>query len=66
MTLVGTLLLTIGIMGTAAFMHWKRSQREMRDQVRGILAEYMPLDDGNMQLSTKNGVGGGGAAGAQI
>jgi len=57
-TLIIALCCTIGIMGTAGYIHWKRSQREMRDQVRGILAEYMPLDDGGMQLSTKNGSGG--------
>ena len=45
-TLVFSLLFTIGIMGAAGFVYYKRTQREMRDQVRGILAEYMPLDDG--------------------
>jgi len=54
-TLVAALCFTVGIMGTAAYIHHKRSQREMRDQVRGILAEYMPLDDGAMQLSVKSG-----------
>lgn len=32
----------IGIVGV---VHYKRSQRHMREQVRSILAEYMPLED---------------------
>lgn len=28
-------------------IQWQRSQRQMRAQVRGILAEYMPLDENN-------------------
>jgi len=28
-------------------IQWQRSQRHMREQVKGILAEYMPLDDMN-------------------
>ena len=31
--------------GLGAFLYWRRTQQQMRDQVRGILAEYMPLDD---------------------
>jgi hypothetical protein len=27
------------------FVQWRRSQAQMRDQVRGILAQYMPLDE---------------------
>ena len=28
----------------AGFIQWRRQQLQMRDQVRGIMAEYMPLD----------------------
>jgi hypothetical protein len=31
----------------AGYIHWKKTREEMRDQVRGILAEYMPLTDGD-------------------
>jgi len=54
-TLVFSLLFTMGIMGGAGFVYWKRQQAEMRDQVRGILAEYMPLDDDGTQITSKNG-----------
>jgi len=53
-------------MGTAGFMYWKKSQREMRDQVRGILAEYMPLDDGNVSVGRDGGGSGGGGSGLQL
>lgn len=33
------------VMFFAAFVYWKKTQQQMRDQVRGILAEYMPLED---------------------
>ena len=32
-------------MFAAGVLYWKSSQTHMRDQVRGILAEYMPLDE---------------------
>jgi len=31
--------------GCIGFIQWQRSQRETRNQVRSILAEYMPLDE---------------------
>jgi len=34
-----------GVFCGIGYWQWKRSQRQMRDQVRGILAEYMPLDE---------------------
>jgi hypothetical protein len=54
-TLVFSLLFTVGIMGGAGFVYYRRQQAEMRDQVRGILAEYMPLDDDGLstQLTSK-------------
>ena len=44
----GVLLLVVAIvvvMLLAGLAYWKHTQKVMRDQVRGILAEYMPLDD---------------------
>merc|ERR1719198_2724677 len=44
----GVFLIVVGVVGLmllAMFIYWKRTQQQMRDQVRGILAEYMPLDD---------------------
>jgi len=41
-----SLLVVCGIFGVAGYLHWKKTREEMRDQVRGILAEYMPLEDG--------------------
>uniref|UniRef100_A0A6S8YRH7 Uncharacterized protein n=3 Tax=Ditylum brightwellii TaxID=49249 RepID=A0A6S8YRH7_9STRA len=31
--------------GCVGLIQWKRAQTQMRDQVKGILAEYMPLDE---------------------
>ena len=33
------------VMLLAGLAYWKHTQQQMRDQVRGILAEYMPLED---------------------
>lgn len=41
-----TLLCLCSIFGVAAYIHWKRTREEMRDRVRDILAEYMPLQGG--------------------
>ena len=35
----------IVVMLLAGLAYWKKTQQQMRDQVRGILAEYMPLED---------------------
>lgn len=49
-TFVITILCVCMAFGVAGFLHWQKSQRDMRDQVKGILAEYMPLesDDGEI------------------
>ncbi|TMW56705.1 hypothetical protein Poli38472_006715 [Pythium oligandrum] len=39
------MMLVAGFVATAGFVYWRRTQRQMRDQVRSILAEYMPLED---------------------
>lgn len=41
-----TLLLMCALFGAAGYIHWRKTREEMRDQVRGILAEYMPLEGG--------------------
>merc|ERR1712045_154475 len=41
-----TLLFLCSAFGAAGYLHWKKTRDEMRDQVRGILAEYMPLEGG--------------------
>lgn len=46
-----TLLSMCAVFGTLGYLHWRRTRDEMRDQVRGILAEYMPLEGGDMEGS---------------
>lgn len=44
----GVLLIVLFVMAIAAtlsYLYWRRTQNQMREQVRGILAEYMPLED---------------------
>lgn len=43
----GSLLAIVVIFSCLGLIQWQRSQRQMRQQVRGILAEYMPLDENN-------------------
>jgi hypothetical protein len=40
-----SMFLVVGAFTALAAWHYKRTRDEMRDQVRGILAEYMPLED---------------------
>jgi len=44
-TFATSMFLVIALFSGLGFWHWKRTREEMRDQVRGILAEYMPLED---------------------
>eukprot|EP00752_Nemacystus_decipiens_P010339 g9211.t1 len=47
MSVSGTLFLLVAVVGAmtaGGYVHYQRTQTQMRDQVRGILAEYMPLD----------------------
>jgi len=39
-----SLLGVCAIFGAGAFYHYRKTREEMREQVRGILAEYMPLE----------------------
>jgi hypothetical protein len=54
---LGIVTLIILGMTAAGFVYWKRTQEQMREQVRSILAEYMPLED------TGDAGGPGGAGG---
>lgn len=47
---MGSILLLSCVFGAVAFWHYRKTREEMREQVRGILAEYMPLegDDGHV------------------
>jgi hypothetical protein len=40
-----SMLFIICIFGALGAWHYKRTKEDMREQVRGILAEYMPLED---------------------
>ena len=42
-----TLLFLCSAFGAVGYLHWRKTREEMRDQVRGILAEYMPLESGD-------------------
>jgi hypothetical protein len=44
---LGALATVVVIFGCLGLIQWQRSQRQMRAQVRGIMAEYMPLDENN-------------------
>lgn len=46
-TFIGTLVVTVICFGILGVIQWQRSQRQMRSQVRGIMAEYMPIDGKN-------------------
>ncbi|RQM27316.1 hypothetical protein B5M09_002784 [Aphanomyces astaci] len=54
-TLVFILALAGVAVASAGFVYWKRSQRQMRDQVRSILAEYMPLEDQSDEMDSMIG-----------
>jgi len=43
-----TIFLICVVFGLVSYLHWMKIREEMRDQVRGILAEYMPLDGGEI------------------
>ena len=51
---LGVLVLFFCFVG---FCQWRRTQMEMRNQVRGIMAEYMPLDKRQAQGEVDTSVG---------
>ena len=44
-TFASSMFLVIALFSGLGVWHYKRTREEMREQVRGILAEYMPLED---------------------
>jgi hypothetical protein len=42
---VGSLALVSVVLALVGMVQYRRQQRHMRDEVRGIMAEYMPLDE---------------------
>lgn len=44
-TVIVLFLVVLALVGVAGFAYTRYTQRRMRDQVRHILSEYMPLDD---------------------
>jgi hypothetical protein len=44
-TFLFSLLLVTGLFAGVGAWHYKKTREDMREQVRGILAEYMPLED---------------------
>jgi hypothetical protein len=65
-TFVSSMFLVVALFGSLGVWHYKRTQEGMRDQVRGILADYLPLEDqepmgnNNSHMSNSNSRGGGG------
>jgi hypothetical protein len=49
-TFYATILALCSGFGILGFMHWRKTNQDMREHVKGILAEYMPLetDDGEI------------------
>lgn len=47
----GLLLLTMcSLFGFGMYIHWKSKRKEMQDNVRAILSEYMPLEGGDNEM----------------
>ena len=44
-TFAVSMMFVIALFSGLGFWHYKKTREDMRDQVRGILAEYMPLED---------------------
>jgi len=56
-TFVLSLLFVMGGFGALGYWYYKKSREEMRDRVRDILAEYMPLEDQEVTTGPEMGVG---------
>jgi len=48
-----TVLFIFAVFAGVGFLHWKKTQTQMKDQVKAILAEYMPLES-NQAVGTYN------------
>lgn len=44
-TFATSMLMVIAVFGGLGYWHYNKTRENMREQVRGILAEYMPLED---------------------
>jgi hypothetical protein len=44
-TFVSSMFMVIAVFGGLSVWHYKKTQDDMRNQVRGILADYLPLED---------------------
>ncbi|KAL3904165.1 MAG: hypothetical protein SGILL_010173, partial [Bacillariaceae sp.] len=51
-----TIFMIVAVFGGVGYWHYQKTREDMREQVRGILAEYMPLED-------QDGAGGGDVGG---
>jgi hypothetical protein len=51
-TFGGTIAIIVVAFGVLMFVQHQRQQAYMRDQVRGIMAEYMPVSEQNRNVST--------------
>lgn len=47
-TFASSMLLVIAVFAGLGVWHYKKTREDMREQVRGILAEYMPLEDNDV------------------
>jgi len=47
-TFASSMLFMMFVFGGVGIWHYKKTREDMREQVRGILAEYMPLEDQEM------------------
>ena len=59
-TYFSSMFFLMALFGGLGVWHYKRTREEMRDQVRGILAEYMPLEDQEQNGSPMDFARGGG------
>jgi hypothetical protein len=50
-----SMLLVVGFFTALGAWHYKRTRDDMREQVRGILAEYMPLEDNDLMMDSRKG-----------
>jgi len=57
-TFISTIFLVSGLIVAVGLAQWRKSQKQMRNEVRGILAEYMPLEedaeDGNFAFAKRS------------
>lgn len=44
-SVLGLMIFICGTVAVAGYAYWRRTQSQMREQVRSILAEYMPMED---------------------